>query len=163
MITTVKEIIFGALLSIVTFFAPSFALVLLVYAFIFVDIAMARYRVAKQRKQGKVNAEGVLVKWNSRSFIKGFAPKIILYTTVILLFHALDTILLNQFVKFIVPIELLSTKIIAGGLIYAELRSISESWKVVFGKSLLKYILDVLNFSKSIKDKFDDINKDKEL
>jgi hypothetical protein len=157
MITTVKEIIFGALLSIVTFFAPSFALVLLVYAFIFVDIAMARYRVAKQRKQGKP------VKWNSRSFIKGFAPKIILYTTVILLFHALDTILLNQFVKFIVPIELLSTKIIAGGLIYAELRSISESWKVVFGKSLLRYILDVLNFSKSIKDKFDDINKDKEL
>lgn len=157
MITTVKEIIIGALLSIVTFFAPSFALVLLVYAFIFVDIAMARYRVAKQRQQGKP------IKWNSRSFIKGFAPKIILYTTVILLFHALDTILLNQFVKFVVPIELLSTKIIAGGLIYAELRSISESWKVVFGKSLLRYILDVLNFSKSIKDKFDDINKDKDL
>lgn len=156
MITTLKEIGIGALLSIVTFFAPSFALVLLVYGFILMDIIVARYRVSKQRKQGKE------IKWSSRSFVKGFAPKIILYTTVILLFHSLDTILLNQFVKLVFPIDLLATKVIACGLIYAELRSISESWEIIFGKSLLKYVLELLNFTKSIKDKLDDINKDKE-
>ncbi len=161
MIISIKEFFAGIALSLISFFAPSFALVLLVFGFVFVDIIIARYRVYKLSIAGVKDKNGNPYKWNSRTFIKGFAPKIILYTTMILLFHSLDTILLNQFVKYIISIDLLATKLVAGGLIYAELKSISESWKIIFGKSLLKYIMDVLNFSKGVKDKFDDINKDK--
>lgn len=162
MYNTMKEMMIGAGLSLVAFFAPAAAIILVVLAFVFVDTLTAYWRVKKEQRIQKDNKEEITIRWRSRTFIKGFAPKIILYTICILLFFALDMVLLNEFIAYFIKIPHFTTKIISLGLIYGELKSIDENWKKIFGKGLVKYIMDLLNFTKSVKDKMDDINKDKE-
>ena len=153
---TVKEGLFGFWLSILTFFAPSAGILLVVLGFVLLDIITAYCRVNKQRK------EGIKVRWTSRGFIRGFLPKLIGYTSLILLFFMLDTFLLNEFVKYVFPIQNLSTKVISLGLIYAEVKSIDENWKVMFGKGLMKYIMDMINFGKKIKNNLKEFNTEKD-
>jgi hypothetical protein len=150
-----KEFIIGVILSIITFFAPAATIILVVLGFVLADTVTAYCRV---KKQGK---EGMNVRWTSRAFIKGFAPKIILYTSAILLFYGLDVVLLNQFVSFFIQIPHFTTKIISLGLIYGEIKSMDENWKVIFGKGLIKYVMDMINFTKSVKNKLEDVNKEK--
>jgi hypothetical protein len=73
----------------------------------------------------------------------------------------LDVFLLNEFVKYLIPIQHLSTKIISLGLIYAEMKSIDENWKVMFGKGLIRHVLDLVNFGKSIKNNLKEFNDEK--
>jgi hypothetical protein len=160
--TTIKEIMIGMGLSLFAFFAPAAAIILVVLGFVFVDTLTAYMRVKKEQKKQKDDGEEITIRWRSRTFIKGFAPKLTLYTICILLFFALDMILLNEFVGYFIKIPHFTTKVISLGLIYGELKSIDENWRKIFGKGLIKYIMDLLNFTKKIKDKMDDVNKDKE-
>jgi hypothetical protein len=73
----------------------------------------------------------------------------------------LDKFLLNEFVKYVVSIELLSTKLVSLGLIYGELTSIDENSKVIWGKGIIKRLMDVFNFGNKIKNKLSEVNKDK--
>jgi hypothetical protein len=73
----------------------------------------------------------------------------------------LDVFLLNEFVKYLIPIQHLSTKIISLGLIYAEMKSIDENWKVMFGKGLIRHVLDLVNFGKNIKNNLKEFNDEK--
>jgi hypothetical protein len=151
-----QEFIIASLFSISAFFAPTAGILLVVLGFVFLDTLTAYFRVKKDKANGKK------IKWTSRSFIKGFVPKMIGYVVLTLLFFLLDKFLLNEFVMFIIKIEFLSTKLIALGLVYAELKSIDETWKKLFGKGIIKYIIDMINFGNFIKNKLKDINQDKE-
>jgi hypothetical protein len=73
----------------------------------------------------------------------------------------LDVFLLDEFVKYVIPIQHLSTKIISLGLIYAEMKSIDENWKVMFGKGLIRHVLDLVNFGKNIKNNLKEFNDEK--
>ena len=73
----------------------------------------------------------------------------------------IDKFLLSEFVKYVINIEYLSTKIVALGLVYAEIKSIDENWKIIYGKGLIKNIMDTINFGKRIKGKLSEINEDK--
>ena len=153
---TLNEFLLSIGLSLLTFFAPAAGILLVVIGFVFLDILTAYCRVNKQRK------EGIKVRWTSRGFIRGFLPKLIGYTSLILLFFMLDTFLLNEFVKYVFPIQNLSTKVISLGLIYAEIKSIDENWKVMFGKGLMKYIMDLINFGKNVKNNLKEFNTEKD-
>ncbi len=152
---TLNEFLLSIGLSLFTFFAPSAGILLVVLAFVLLDILTAYCRVNKQRK------EGIKVKWTSRAFVRGFVPKLIGYSLVVLLFFMLDVFLLNEFTKYFLPIQNLSTKIISLGLIYAEIKSIDENWKVMFGKGLIKYIMDVINVGKKVKNNLKEFNTEK--
>jgi hypothetical protein len=153
---TIKEFLISMGLSILTFFAPAAGIILVVLGFMFLDILTAYCRIKKQRK------DGVNIKWTSRGFVRGFVPKLIGYTSLVLLFFMLDTFLLNEFTKYILPIENISTKIISLGLVYAELKSIDENWRVMFGKGLMKYIMDMVNFGENVKKKLKEFNTEKD-
>jgi hypothetical protein len=152
---SLRDGLFGFGLSVLTFFAPSAGILLVVLGFVVLDIITAYFRINRQRKKG------LKVKWTSRSFIRGFVPKLIGYTSLILLFYMMDVFLLNEFIIYFIPIHYLSTKIISLGLIYAELKSIDENWNVMFGKGLLKYIMDLINFGKQIKKNLTEFNDEK--
>jgi len=159
--TTIKDILIGAALSLVAFFAPAAAIILVVLGFVLMDTITAYMRVKKEQRTQINNNEPITIRWRSRTFIKGFAPKIILYTTCILILFALDVVLLNEFISYFIPIPHFTTKVISLGLIYGELKSIDENWKKIFGKGLIKHIMELLHFTKKVKDKMDDVNKDK--
>jgi hypothetical protein len=150
-----KDGLFGLLISILTFFAPAAGILLVVLGFVSLDIITAYCRINKQRR------DGVKINWTSRAFVRGFVPKLIGYTSLILLLFMLDVFLLDEFVKYFIPIQHLSTKIMSLGLIYAEIKSIDENWKVMFGKGILKHVLDLINFGKKIKDNLKEINNEK--
>lgn len=152
----VKDFLLASSLTLLTFFAPAAMIILVVFAFVFLDVITAYLRVRKQKSQG------IKIDWKSRTFIRGFIPKLLLYTLPILIFFSLDVILLNEFVKFFIPIEHLSTKLIALGFIYSELKSIDENWKIIFGKGLFKYLTDMLDFGRSVRTKIKEVNKDKD-
>jgi len=152
---TLNEFLLSVGLSLLTFFAPAAGILLVVLGFVFLDIITAYCRINKQRKQGSS------VKWTSRAFVRGFVPKLIGYTLLVLLFFMLDTFLLNEFVKYLIPINNLSTKVVSLGLIYAEIKSIDENWKVMFGKGLIRYIMDMINFGKSVKNNLKEFNNEK--
>lgn len=152
----IKDILIASIITLLTFFAPAALIILVVFSFVFLDTFTAYCRVKKQQTQN------IKITWTSRTFIRGFIPKLFLYTIPILLFFSLDSILLNEFVKFFIPIENLSTKLIALGFIYSELKSIDENWKIIFGKGLFKYFTDMIDFGKKVKNKINEVNKDKD-
>lgn len=152
----IKDFLIASALTLLTFFAPAAVIILVVFSFVFLDIITAYCRVKKQHKTNKK------IRWTSRTFITGFVPKLFLYTIPILAFYGLDFVLLNEFVKYFIPIEHLSTKLIALGFVYSELKSIDENWKIIFGKGLFKYVTDTLNFGKQVKKKINEVNTDKD-
>ena len=147
---TFKEFFIASIFSIATFFYPVAGILLMVFSCVFLDTITAYIRVKKTK-----------VEWTSRSFLRGFIPKMIGYSSIILLFFMIDKFLLSEFVKYVINIEYLSTKIVALGLVYAEIKSIDENWKIIYGKGLIKNIMDTINFGKRIKGKLSEINEDK--
>jgi hypothetical protein len=41
------------------------------------------------------------------------------------------------------------------------MKSIDENWKVMFGKGLIRHVLDLVNFGKSIKNNLKEFNDEK--
>ena len=151
-----KDLIYASGMTLLTFFAPAAMIIMVVFAFVFLDVITAYARVKKQRKTNKK------IKWTSRAFIRGFIPKLWLYTLPILVFFMLDNILLNEFVKFFIPIENCATKLISLGFIYSEYKSINENFEVLKGKTLFQYFTDMLDFGKTVKNKIKEVNEDKD-
>lgn len=147
---TIKEFLIASIFSIATFFYPVAGILLMVFSCVFLDTITAYMRVKKTK-----------VEWTSRSFLRGFIPKMIGYTSIILMFFMIDKFLLCEFVRSFLNVEYLSTKVIALGLVYAEVKSIDENWKVIYGKGLIRNIMDTINFGKKIKGKLSEINEDK--
>lgn len=152
---TIKQTLLATLFSLLSFFMPAAGILLVVLSFVLTDTILAYLRVKKQQ------SKGIDIKWTSRNFIRGFMPKMLGYTILILLFFMLDKFLLNEFVKYVVSIELLSTKLIALGLIYGELQSIDENSKVIWGKGIIKRLMELFNFGNKIKNKLSEVNQDK--
>jgi L-asparagine transporter-like permease len=146
-----QETLLAAFISLTTFFAPAAGILLVVLGFVFFDIVTAYLRVKKDKK-----------KWTSRRFINGFLRKMIGYTMCVLLFFMLDKFLLNEFTKYFITVDFLSTKFVSLGLIYSELKSIDENFKKIYGKGLIQMIIDMLKFGNKFKDEINDINKEKE-
>ena len=66
-----------------------------------------------------------------------------------------------EFTKMIIEVDYLLTKLLSCVLIYIEFKSIDETFKIIKGKSLIKYFKELLKLTNDIKDDMKNKNDDK--
>jgi hypothetical protein len=125
-------------LFLVAILSPIVPFVIATVLFIILDTVM-----------GLVKAKYIGEKRNSNGFKRGFIPKMIIYTMLILIVGFGDHFLTNEVILHYTQFEYLITKIIACILIFVEAWSIDENFKAIFGFSIFAYFKKFLNWSKS--------------
>ncbi len=98
---------------------------------------------------GLLKAKYIGEERNSNGFKRGFIPKMIIYTLLILIVGFGDHFLTNEVIKHYTQFDFLITKIVACILIFVEAWSIDENFKAIFGFSIFAYVKKFLNWSKS--------------
>ena len=113
----------ATIITIVAFFAPIKALLILVGLFIASDSVF-----------GMIRAKKVGEALTSRRFSK-IVSKMVLYQLAVLSFYALDKLILGDLISlfFTVPFQFLVTKVVALMLVTIELQSIRENIKIAYG------------------------------
>jgi hypothetical protein len=99
--------------------------------------------------------------WTSRQMRIGLVPKLITYQLLIITFFLVDFALLNEFIIFFTKIPFFLTKITAIVLVYIEILSIDESFKVIKGKSIFSYFMEMIKSAKKIKTTISEVNENK--
>jgi hypothetical protein len=135
---------------ILSFFQPIQYVLLAVGAFILLDTIMAYIRTRKTKRN-----------WTSRQMRIGLVPKLITYQLLIITFFMVDFALLNEFIIFFTKIPFFLTKITAIVLVYIEILSIDESFKVIKGKSIFSYFMEMIKSAKKIKTTISEVNENK--
>jgi hypothetical protein len=135
---------------ILSFFQPIQYVLLAVGAFILLDTIMAYIRTRKTKRN-----------WTSRQMRIGLVPKLITYQLLIITFFLVDFALLNEFIIFFTKIPFFLTKITAIVLVYIEILSIDESFKVIKGKSIFSYFTEMIKSAKKIKTTIQEVNENK--
>lgn len=136
----IKAKLFYFLGAIFGLLAPIQYILLLVFFFIWTDTA---FGVWAARKTG--------AKIESRRF-SSFIMKMIVYFTLIILSYGLGSLLLDEFLWYIIKIKLLTTKVTAIALCFAEIFSIDEKLKNVNpGRGLFFHFKRLLGVAKIIK------------
>ena len=134
------------------FFAPIGGVLLMVGIAIGLDVIVAYWRT-RVKKQA----------WTSRKMGAGLIPKFIGYQMAVILFFIIDTFVLNEFVLMFTTVQFMLTKIMALSLVFIELKSIDESWKVARGKGLFQSLFEMINFAGKVKDKISSVNQSKKV
>ena len=147
----IASVLQPVILTILTFLAPIYGIVLTVIFFVFFDTFIAYWRV---KKTG--------VNWTSKKLRIGLVPKCLTYVSLIVAFFLMDKFILNDVIKHLVNIEYFTTKVLSLIFIYIEFTSIDESYKIVKGKSLLTSFKELINKANDIKNDFKNFNEDKE-
>ena len=123
---------------ILSFFAPVIPFIVITILFILLDTIMGILKV-------KFTAENMGLKLNSNAFKRGFIPKMLIYTLVLIAVYSADKILTNEIVKHYTQFNFVITKLIALILIVIEAWSIDENFKAIFGVSIIE------KFKQSVK------------
>ena len=130
-ITTILKTKSIYLLSLIaTFFTPVIPFIITTFFFIILD---TKY-IGETR--------------NSNGFKRGFIPKVIIYSLVLIVVYTADKIILSQAVSFYTSIDLAITKIISLILIFIESWSIDENFKAIFKVSLVDKFKQLISYSK---------------
>jgi len=135
---------------IFSFFQPIQYVLLAVGAFILLDTIMAYIRARKTKKN-----------WTSRKMRMGLVPKLITYQLLVITFFMVDFALLNEFIIYFTKISFALTKVTAMVLVYIEVLSIDESFKVIKGKSMFSYFIEMIKSAKKVKSTFEEVNENK--
>ena len=93
------------------------------------------------------------------TFIKRLVLKFLSYNICLIIIYTLEVNLLGEFVKLIIGIPLLITKILSVGLIWLELNSIDENFYNITGKRFMKEFKKLIIFSKELKKEIQDETK----
>ena len=126
------------LLSVIaTFFIPVIPFIITTFFFIILDTIMGLFKV-------KFIGE----KRNSNGFKRGFIPKVVIYSLVLIVVYTADKIILSQAVSFYTSIDLAITKLIALILIFIESWSIDENFKAIFKVSIIDKFKQLITYSK---------------
>lgn len=129
--------------------APIQYILLLVFAFIAADTVAGVWAATKTGK-----------KLTSKKF-STFIGKMIVYASLVLLSYGLDALLLGEFLWYIVKIKLLTVKITAIALCFAEVFSIDEKMKMVNpGKGLFFHFKRLLGVAKLVKKEAKELQDD---
>jgi hypothetical protein len=86
----------------------------------------------------------------------------LLYQLTIIFGFMLDTLLLTEFVKMIVDIDLFITKLIAMILIFVETVSINENFESITGKNLFKEGKNMITRARKLKGDIGNIKNDED-
>ena len=134
---------------IATFFAPVIPFIIATFSFIIFDTLMGFLKV-------RLSDETC----NSNRFKRGFIPKVVIYTLVLLTVFIADKTITSEAIKHYTQFEFVITKIVALILIFIESWSIDENFKSIFGISIIAKFKQFLNYIKGIFRKFlDNENK----
>lgn len=128
---------------ILSFFAPVIPLICITIAFILADTGMGLLKV-------KYTGE----KRNSNGFKRGFIPKMIIYTLVLLIVFLADKYITHEVIKHYTQFDFVITKIIALILVFIEGWSIDENFKAIFGVSIIAKFKQFLTWAKGIFRKY---------
>ena len=93
------------------------------------------------------------------TFVKRLILKFLSYNIVLIIIYTLEVNLLGEFVKLIIGIPLLITKILSVGLIWLELNSIDENFYKITGKRFVKEFKKLIIFGKEIRNEIKDADK----
>ena len=90
------------------------------------------------------------------TFVKRLVLKFLSYNIVLIIIYTLEVNLLGEFVKIIIGIPLLITKLLSVGLIWLELNSIDENFYKITGKRFVKEFKKLIIFGKEIRNEIKD-------
>ena len=90
------------------------------------------------------------------TFIKRLILKFLSYNICLVIIYVLEVNLLGEFVKMIIGIPLLITKLLSVGLIWLELNSIDENFYKITGKKFVKEFKKLIIFGKEIRNEIKD-------
>lgn len=85
------------------------------------------------------------------TFVKRLILKLVSYNICLIIIYVLEVNLLGEFVKMIIGIPLLITKVLSVGLIWLELNSIDENFYKITGKRFVKEFKKLIIFGKEIR------------
>ena len=107
---------------------------------------------------GILRSRKLKIKFTSRRFY-AFFKKSLVYQLLIIATFILDKNLINEFMNMVMAVDYLTTKIITAAICFNEIKSIDENIKIAFKIDILKWILDLFKFSKSVKEGINEIKK----
>ena len=90
------------------------------------------------------------------TFVKRLVLKLVSYNICLIIIYVLEVNLLGEFVKMIIGIPLLITKVLSVGLIWLELNSIDENFYKITGKRFVKEFKKLIIFGKEIRNEIKD-------
>jgi len=90
------------------------------------------------------------------TFVKRLVLKLLSYNICLIIIYVLEVNLLGEFVKMIMNVPLLLTKILSVGLIWLELNSIDENFYKITGKRFVKEFKKLIIFGKEIRKEIKD-------
>jgi hypothetical protein len=128
------------MMSITAFFMPLIPLLIVVGICISLDTIFGIYRAYKKGEE-----------ITSRK-LSNVISKMVLYQSCVLLFFLIEKLIIGDMVSEISSIPFLLTKLVAASLCFIELKSLDESYKSLYGYSLLKKIKSILMRAKEIKE-----------
>jgi len=85
------------------------------------------------------------------TFVKRLVLKFLSYNIVLIVIYTLEVNLLGEFIKMIIGVPLLLTKVLSVGLIWLELNSIDENFYKITGKRFVKEFKKLIIFGKEFK------------
>lgn len=90
------------------------------------------------------------------TFFKRLVLKFLSYNICLIIIYTLEVNLLAEFIKLIIGIPLLLTKILSVGLIWLELNSIDENFYKITNKRFVKEFKKLIIFGKEIRNEIKD-------
>ena len=125
------------------FIAPIYPLMATVVTFIVADAALEVINSFKNKQF-------------CPTFVKRLVLKLLSYNICLVIIYVLEINLLGEFVKLIIGIPLLITKILSVGLIWLELNSIDDNFYKITGKRFVDEFKKLIIFGKEIKKEIQD-------
>jgi len=114
--------------SFITLISPVIPMVLLAILMVVLDTFFGIWRTVKLK-----GWDDVLSKKLSEIF-----TKMLIYGGAIVVVFLIEKFIAGDLVAEFISVELFMTKVVAGGVVYTEIKSIDEKYKEVYKKSFLK-------------------------
>lgn len=114
--------------SLITLISPVVPMVLLAILMVLIDTFFGIWRTVKLKGWGNV-----LSKKLSEIF-----TKMLIYGGAIIVVYLIEKFIAGDIISEFISVELFMTKVVAGGVVYTEIKSIDEKYQQVYNKSFLK-------------------------
>lgn len=133
------------LIIVAAFFAPIGPLLILVGFAIFGDTIFGLIKAYKKKQ-----------KITSRK-LSSLISKMLLYQFVAIGIYVIDHVLLQEFIKLFIEVDLVLTKLVVATLISIEIKSINENIEEGYGVNLWDAFKKLLSRAKDLKDDLGDL------
>ena len=134
-----------------TFLSPIYGLLILIIFVITLDTVTGIWKAKKNKVPITSGGASAMI------------SKIGLYSITLVMFYAIDALILNSIILQFFSVDLLFTKGLALILVSIEVMSINENYKAVKGLDLWQAMKNLFARAKDIKKEVDEIRHDKDI